>query len=152
MLEVEAKFDERREQSARLDDNLQCERRQGGGVVSSEEGSGVEDSLGRCTRQRKRTNSEFRARSAVQSPSLLAEVSSNELGGGEAQVEIRGRHVYEEMDCGDNAHSTGRNGKVREGECGMCDDSSPMQRVKRVQNAEEYDRHCIANLSGRSRL
>ena len=235
LLEAEAKFDERRERSARLEDNLQCEWRQGICVVSSEEGSGVEDrgrgrgrtrqkktrvkqrrhggrsrteksrseasresivdgcsrrreqmegrpkmiigseeessvedrersrvrqklgakrcsergctgcvegkegqSLNRCTRQRKRTNSESLARSAVPSPSLLAESSSNKLDGGMAQVEIRGRQAYEEMDCGDNVHSTGRN-EVREGECGMCDDSSPMQRVKRVQNAEEYD-------------
>ena len=116
-------------------DEKRCAERGCTGCVEGKEGR----SLDRCTRQRKRTNSEFRARSAVQSPSLLAEVSSNELGGGAAQVEIRGRHAYEEMDCGDNVHSTGRNGKVREGECGVCDDSSPMQRVKRVQNAEEYD-------------
>ena len=175
LLEAEAKFDERREQFAMLEDrnNLQYEMRRGIRVVSSEEGSGVEDrGRGRtrqgicvkqrryggrsdtgksrsevnresridgCNRQRKRTNSESRAWSAVQSPSLLAESSSNKLDGGMARVEIRGRQAYEEMDCGDNVHSTGRNGKVREGECGACDDSSPMQRVKRVQNVEEYD-------------
>ena len=42
-LEAEAKLNERREQSARLDDNLQYEMTQGIWVVSSEEGSGVED-------------------------------------------------------------------------------------------------------------
>ena len=117
------------------------QRRYGGRSDTGKSRSEVnrESRIDGCNRQRKRTNSEFRARSAVQCPSLLAEVSSNELGGGAAQVEIRGRYAYEEMDCGDNVHSTGRNGKVREGECGVCDDSSPMQRVKRVQNAKEYD-------------
>ena len=33
--------------------------------------------LDRCIRQRKQTNSEFRTKSAVQSPSLLTESSSN---------------------------------------------------------------------------
>ena len=129
------------EQFARMEDrnDQQCERRQGGGVVSSEEGSGVEDSLDRCTRQRKRSNSESRARSAVQSPSLFAESSLNELDGGMVHVEIRGRQAYEEMDCGDNVHSTDRNRKVRESECDVWDDLPPMQRVERVQNAEEYD-------------
>ena len=176
LLEAEAKFDERREQFVMLEDrnNQQCERRQGIRVVSSKEGSGVEDrgrgrtrqrkawvnqrryggrgdtgksrsevnregTVDGCTQQRKRTNSEFRAKSAVQSPSLMAESSSNELDGGMAQVEIRGRQSYEEMDCGDNVHSTDRNRKVREGECGLCDDLPPMQRVKRVQNVEKYD-------------
>ena len=141
LLEAEAKFDERKEQFARMEDrnDQQCERRQGGGVVSSEEGSGVEGSLDRCTRQRKRSNSESRARSAVQSPSLFAESSLNELDGGMVHVEIRGRQAYEEMDCGDNVHSTDRNRKVRESECDVWDDLPPMQRVERVQNAEEYD-------------
>ena len=61
-----------------------------------------------CAQQRKQTNSEFRAKSAVQSPALLEEVSSNELGGGMAQVELRDGQAYEEIDCGDNMHCTDR--------------------------------------------
>ena len=104
------------------------------GCVEGKEGR----SLDRCTRQRELINSESRAKSVVQSPSLLAESSSNELDGGMAQVELRDRQAYEEMGCGDNVHSTGRNGKVREGGCDVWDDVPPMQRVKRVQNTAEY--------------
>ena len=117
------------------------QRRYGGRSDTGKSHSEVnrESTVDGCTQQRKRNNSEFRTKSAVQSPSLMAESSSNELDDEAAQVEIRGRQAYEEMDCGDNVHSTGRNGKVREGECGVCDDLPPMQRVKRVQNAEKYD-------------
>ena len=55
MLEAEAKFDERREQFVMLEDrnNQQCERMQGIRVVSSKEGSGVEDRGRGRNRQRK---------------------------------------------------------------------------------------------------
>ena len=54
-------------------------------------------------------------------------------------LEIRGRQVYEEVDCGDNVHITDRNRKVREGECDVWNDAPLILRAKRVRIAEEYD-------------
>ena len=88
--------------------------------------------MDRSARQRKRTNSGSRAEYAVRS------LSSNELDGEMVQAKLMDRQAHEEMDCGENVHSTGRKGKVREGECVVWDDAPPMQEVKRVRNAEEH--------------